>query len=212
MILFPISIYPISLHQELALGYYDDLGITLGLRMESENSQLPFYIQGRIGTTYQFEPGNAEDARKIFINDNQGGNIQEYGQSWLFAIDLGWRIHQKDDMLFEINASGILNQYNAHFAFIGNNESFTVKTRALGIGLGGNMKIGLSDSRSSLILKGGVEFFPKTRIDAHGSYFYTPDDTDDKPRNDYSYSDADDAINQPFFRPYLMVGILYPIG
>ena len=212
IILLPLSLCSLSVYQELAVGYYDDMGITLGLRLEDEKSHFPLYIQGRAGTTYQFEPGNAEDARKIFINDNQGGNIQEYGQSYMLALDIGWMMVQKDSMQLELNASGILNHYKAHFAFIGNNEAFTVKTTALGIGVGGAMKLDLSGSNSSLILKGGIEYFPKTRIDSHGTYYYTPDGNDDNPRQDYSYEDADESINQPVLRPYVMLGIIFPIG
>lgn len=212
IIMLPFSLYPLSLQQELAVGYYDDLGITLGLRLEDEKSHFPVYIQGRLGITYQFDPGNAEDARKIFINDNQGGNIQEHGQSYLLALDLGWKILQKDSLQLELNVSGIMNHYNAHFAFIGNNEAFIVRTTAMGIGLGGGMNLDISDSQTSLIIKGGVEYFPKSRIDAHGTYYYTPDGNDDKTRQDYGYSDADGSINQPVFRPYMMVGIIFPIG
>lgn len=207
-----MSIFSLSLYEEVALGYYEDLGVTLGLRLEDFDSQLPFYIQSRIGTTYQFDPGNAEDARKIFINDNQGGNIQEYGQSFLLALDFGWKVYQKDSIRVEMSASGLMNHYNAHFSFIGNNESFTVSTTALGVGLGCGLRIGLAESRTSFILKGGVEYFPSSRIDAHGTYYYTPDNNDDKPRNDYSYDDAKESINQPIFRPYVQVGVIFPIG
>lgn len=210
--LFPISLFSLQLYQEVALGYYDDLGATLGLRVEDSSSNFPFFLQGRIGAIYQMDPGKAEDARQIFINDNQGGNIEEYGLSYMVSLDFGWKIQLKESLQLELFASGILNHYEAHFAFIGNNEAFTVKTTALGIGIGGSLRVALSDSRSSLILKGGLEYFPKSQIDSHGTYFYTPDGEDDNPRNDYTYENADEAINQPVFRPYVQIGILFPIG
>ena len=210
VILSPMSLYSIQLSQELAFGYYEDLGVSLGLRVDEPS--FPAFAQARIGTTYQLDPGNAEDARMIFINDNQGGNVEEYGQSYFFALDLGWKAFSRKSLNLEVVATGIVNNYNANFAFIGNNEDFTVKTTAFGFGLGGNLRIQFSERQSSFVVKCGVEFFPNTKFEAHGTYFYTPDNEDDKPREDYKYDDADDAVNQPTFRPYLMVGIIYPIG
>lgn len=212
IIVFPVSIYAVQLYQEFAVGYYNDLGVTLGLRVEDSNSEFPFFLQARIGSIYQIEPGNAEEARKIFINDNQGGNIQEFGLSYLTSIDFGWKIQLKNALQLELNISGLVNHYEAHFAFIGNNEAFTVKSTTLGIGIGGSLRIGFSESRTSVLIKGGLEYFPKSRIDSHGTFFYTPDGSDDNPRNDYTYEDADEAIFQPCLRPYIQIGILFPIG
>lgn len=78
-----------------------------------------------------------------------------------------------------------MNHYQAHYAFIGNNEMFSVRTTSFGV---------------------------KSRIESHGTFFYNPDDQDDRPRKDYTYDDAYESIEQPFFRPYIQVGILFPIG
>ncbi len=212
ILLFPVSLFSLQLYQELAVGYYDDLGVSLGLRIEDPTLKLPFYLQARVGSSYQIEPGNAEDARKIFINDNTGGNIEEYGLSYFVGIDLGWRIVLKDAIQVEFNVSGLWNHYEAHFSFIGNNESFSVKTDSLGIGVGGNLRIVFSERKTSLLVKCGVEYFPKSQIYAHGTYYYTTDGVDDSPRNEYTYEDADESINQPWFRPYVQIGIVFPIG
>ena len=210
LLLSPVSLFALDLSQELAIGYYDDLGITLGLRVEDPG--FPVFAQGRIGTTYQMDPGNAEEARLIFINGNQGGSVEEYGQSYFFALDLGWKALSRKSMQLELVASGLVNRYNANFAYIGDNEDFTVKTTAFGFGVGGNMRILFSGRQSALVVKCGIEYFPKTKFEAHGTYYYTPDDEDSNPREDYTYDDADEAVNQPRFRPYVMLGIIYPIG
>ncbi|MBN2657579.1 MAG: hypothetical protein JXR86_11010 [Spirochaetales bacterium] len=208
----PLSLFSLQLSEELAVGYYSDLGATIGLRLEDRETDFPLFVQVRGGTVYQFEPGNAEDARKIFINDNEGGNIEEYGLSFLFALDAGWKLPVKENLTAELALSGLINHYEAHFSFIGNNESFSVKTTTWGVGLSGGLRMKFSRSRTSLSVKAGLEFFPKTRIDAHGTYYYNPDGLDDNPRQDYIYGDADEAINQPFLRPSVQVGILFPIG
>jgi len=212
LILLSISLYAMQLYQELSFGYYGDMGTTLSLRLDDDAANFPFFIQGRVGYIYQNDPGDAEEARKIFINDNSGGSIQKYGESYLLALDLGWKWKKWDNLELEWVASGLWNYYQAHFAFIGNNEAFAVKSSPFGVGLGGNMRLRFSNSRSSLILKGGMEYFPKALIDAHGTYYYTPDGQDDRPRNAYTYEDADAAVNQPGFRVFLQIGILFPIG
>ncbi|MBB6481209.1 hypothetical protein [Spirochaeta isovalerica] len=212
IVFVPLNIFSLQLSEELAVGYYNDLGVTLGLRLDDSESDFPLFIQVRSGASYQFEPGNAEEARKIFINDNQGGNIQEYGLSLMVALDAGWKIPVKDNLTAELTVSGLINHYQAHFAFIGNNEAFSVKSTGWGVGLGGGLRMGFSRSRTSISVKAGLEFFPKTRIDAHGTFYYNPDGLDDSPRQDYTYDDADSAINQPFFRPYVQVGFLFPVG
>jgi len=211
-ILMSLNLQAMQFFQELSFGYYGDMGTSLALRLDDDTVDFPFFIQGRLAYIYQKDPGDAEEARKIFINDNSGGNIQKNGESYTLGLDLGWKWKKWDNFEVEWVASGLWNNYQGHFAFIGNNEAFAVKSSSFGIGLGGNLRLRFSESRTSLILKGGAEYFPPTLIDAHGTYYYTPDGQDDKPRNAYSYEDADAAVNQPDFRIFLQIGILFPIG
>ncbi len=197
---------------EVSTGYYGDLGAGLAIRLEEPEKGFPFFLQGRGAYVYQLDPGNATEARHIFINDNEGGNVEKYGESYLLALDLGWKWKEFDKVSVEFTLSGLWNYYQAHFAFIGNNEAFTVTSAPLGVGVGGAMRMKMSKTPNFLLIKGGAEYFPKTRLDAHGTYFYTPDGEDDRPRNAYTYEDADSVVNQPEFRVYLQAGILYSIG
>lgn len=212
MFSFPISLFCLQSYHEIAIGYGQDLEFSMAIRVEDSSMDYPLFIQGRGGYIFQMDPGNAEDARKIFINDNQGGSIQEYGESIFLAMDLGYKLTNRENISLEITLSGLWNHYRAHFAYIGNNEAFTVKTSPLGIGAGINLRLPFSGTGSSLILKGGAEYYPKTKIDAHGTYYYNPDSQDDNARNNYTYQDADEAINQPETRFFVQIGILYPIG
>ncbi|MDC7223176.1 MAG: hypothetical protein PQJ60_05500 [Spirochaetales bacterium] len=199
-------------YHEVTAGYYGDAGVTLALRLEEESSRSPFFVQARGGYIYQSDPGNAAEARKIFINDNSGGNVEKYGESYLAALDLGWKWKSLDKVSVELTLSGLWNYYLAHFSYIGDNEAFTVTTKPFGVGAGAALRMPLSHSRSSLLVKGGAEYFPKTTLNAHGTYYYTPDGEDDETREDYTYEDADDAVNQPHFRFYLQIGFLYAVG
>ncbi|MDC7219059.1 MAG: hypothetical protein PQJ59_03900 [Spirochaetales bacterium] len=207
-----LSLFAFEPYHEIATGYYGDAGITFALRLEEESKRSPFFIQARGGYIYQTDSGNATDARAIFINDNSGGNVEKYGESYLAALDLGWKWKSLEKMSVELTLSGLWNYYLAHYSFIGDNEAFTVTTKPFGIGVGAALRMPLSNSRSSLMLKGGAEYFPKAQLNAHGTYYYTPSGEDDKPRDGYSYDDADEAVNQPRFRPYLLIGYLYAIG
>ena len=206
------SAFSLDFFHEISAGYYGDLGISMALRLENPTPDFPFFAQVRGGYIYQFDPGNATEARKIFINDTTGGNIEKYGESYLVGIDLGWKWKDLDEFSVEFLLSGLWNYYSAHYAFIGNNEAFSVTSSPFGIGAGAAVRIPLSNTDSFFILKGGTEYFFKTRLDAHGTYFYSPDGDDDRPRNSYTYEDADSAVNQPEFRAYVQLGILYPIG
>ncbi len=212
LLISSVSLYSLDTYHEITAGYYGDLGATMALRFENPVADFPFFLQARGGYIYQFDSGNATEARHIFINDNTGGNIEKYGESYLVAVDLGWKWKDMDSFTIEFILSGLWNHYMAHYAFIGNNEAFTVTSSPFGIGTGANIRVPMGNTGSFFLLKGGVEYFFKARLDAHGTYFYTPDGEDDRPRNSYTYEDADAAVNQPEFRGSLQIGFLYPIG
>jgi hypothetical protein len=210
--LLALTLFALEPYQEIAAGYYGDAGISMALRLEESARDIPFFLQMRGAYIYQTDPGNATDARSIFINDNSGGNIEKYGESYLAALDLGWKAKNFDKMSVEYTISGLWNYYMAHFTYTGDNESFTVKSASFGVGAGAALRIPLKNTSNSMIIKGGAEYFPKADLEAHGTYFYSPDGDDDTPRDDYTYDDADDAINQPRFRAFFQVGYLYRVG
>ena len=65
--------------------------------------------------------------------------------------------------------------------------------------------------KMSLLLAGGGEYFFSSRLTGHDTS-YSPDGDDVNPREDYTYSDADDAIDQPIFRPVALLGFSYRLG
>ena len=207
-----LSLFALEPYHEISVGYYGDAGVSIALRLEEKSQDFPFFIQARGGYSYQIDPGNATDARQIFINDNTGGNIEKYGESYLTALDLGWNWKAFERLSLEFTLSGLWNYYSAHYSFIGNNESFTVTTTPFGLGAGVALHIPISDSSSSILIKGGGEYFPKAQLDAHGTYYYTPDGEDARPRNDYTYEEADAAVNQPSLRGFVQIAFLYTIG
>ena len=61
-------------------------------------------------------------------------------------------------------------------------------------------------------LTGSLLYFIPARIDAHGTFYYTPDGLDQVARNDFTFEDADASINQPSLRPSIEIGILLRLG
>lgn len=202
----------IELYEEIRVGYTNDVGIAAGLRLAELSEEIPLFFSLNGGYIRQAEPGNAEDARGIFINDGTGGNIEEYGQSWHYGLDVGYEVLRQDALRVAAFGGARQNHYSASFAFIGDNEAFRVTTRQIGFGGGANLILGAASQRVQFALSGGAYYFVKARFDAHGTFYYTPDGVDSQPRDEYTYEDADDAVNQPRLRPFAEIGILLRLG
>ncbi len=201
----------ITVRQEVRLGYMNDLGLSLNFRLDDIDRNSDWFLNAGAGFIWQADPGNAEDARRIFINDGTGGTVQEYGTSVFVGLDFGRSLYRQDGFRFDGYLSGKWNFYRAHFAFIGDNEAFTVKTDQPGLGLG--FKVHLNEgNRAVVTVDAGADLFFNARIYSHGTYYYNPGNVDDRPRNAYTYADADASINNPKLRFYLTLGLLYPIG
>jgi hypothetical protein len=67
------------------------------------------------------------------------------------------------------------------------------------------------NQRMSLLISGGAEYFFSSRLSGHDTS-YSPDGDDVNPRKDYTYNDADEAVDQPTLRPVALVGFSYRLG
>lgn len=210
-----ISITPLfsmETFHDLSIGFNNDLGIYMGVRFDQFSTTSPIYFEGRGGYIYQKDPGDATEARKIFINDNGGGQIEKFGESYNISLEVGYTWMEGDNFSLDFSASGLLDFYSANFAYIGDNEVFAVKTSAYGLGAGVALKVPITKTENFFVIKTGIEYYFKSSIEAHGTYIYTTDGKDDNPRNDYTYDDADSVINQPEMNIYVLLGVIYRIG
>lgn len=171
---------------------------------------LPFYIEAGAGMFYQSDPGVAEDARSIFINDNSGGDIEEYGTTLVLSADIGYTFVNSRSIAGSFYGGPRYSFYRANFTYEGDNEEFAVKHDTHGFGMGLRIESRISQ-RSSLFAKAGLDYYVPSKLYGHGKFTYNPDDKDDNPRGDYSYEDADNAVNQPTWTPVITVGISYRI-
>jgi alkaline phosphatase len=66
-------------------------------------------------------------------------------------------------------------------------------------------------SKVDLLVAGGGEYFFGARLTGHDTS-YSRDGDNVNPREDYTYVDADNAVDQPTWRPVLAVGLSYRLG
>jgi hypothetical protein len=200
----------LDVFQCFASGYRGDMSGTIGLGIRDVMPSIPIGARLTAGVVYQFDSGDATAARRIFINDNEGGSIEKWGLSHVLSLDITYRVTSGKNLRLEGYAGPRMSFYSAHFGFIGNNEVFAARSDSFG--LGGGMQAALrTGSRLAVVLSAGADFFFPSMLYAHGTYYYTPNGVDQVPRNDYSYKDADAAVNQPKIVPVAILGFEYSL-
>jgi hypothetical protein len=173
----------------LQAGYNGGLGFLATGTMTNFAQDFPASLRGSIGYTIS-DPGSPTDARKIFINDNTNGTPEESGYWWDSVLYFGPRY----------------SMFTGNFNFIGGNEFFSVTSNQFG--LGGGLETAFHiNHRTNFVISAGVDYFFDNNLAGHDTE-YSPNGEDINPR-DYTYDDADEAINQPALEFRLMTGINY---
>jgi hypothetical protein len=165
----------------------------------------PLQARLRLART-SVEPGSAPDARRIFINDATNGTPKEAGSAWDLGVDGLYPMGNRSRFFGGVRYSS----FKANFKYVGGNEDFDVTSSHWGLAAGVEAEYPMG-SKMSLLLSAGGEYFFSSRLTGHDTS-YSPDGDNVNPRRDYTYSDADDAIDQPVFRPVALVGFSYRLG
>ncbi len=190
----------------LNLGYNNGLGIQGNITISNFAQDFPLSI--RFGAEYtSVNPGDPIEARVIFINDATNGVPEKSGYFWDFRMD--FLFHMK---IFSLHKSYFYigprySQFTADFKFIDGNEFFTINSNQWGLGLGAQSNF-LLTRRLDLVLTTGVDYYFSSIIEGHDTS-YGPDGEIINGRKDYTYTDADNAINQPKFVIKAMMGFNY---
>ena len=188
----------------LQAGYSGGLGFQANLTMSNFAQEFPFSM--RFAAEYVFvNPGDPLDARKIFINDNTNGTPEKDGHTFDLRMDFMMPVK-----ILTNNTSVFFGPrysfFTGNFNFIGGNEFFSVTSNQFG--LGGGLETAFRMSyRMTFVLSGGVDYYFANNLAGHDTQ-YSPDGEDINPRN-YTYEDADTAINQPKLEFRIMTGINY---
>ncbi|GAB4436411.1 MAG: hypothetical protein OHK0011_19520 [Turneriella sp.] len=86
-------------------GTMNGFGLSAGFGLHRIAPKFPIGFDFSAGYVWQADPGNAVDARKIFINDATGGNdnIVESGSTFFLGVDALYPIVRQS--VFELNVA-----------------------------------------------------------------------------------------------------------
>jgi hypothetical protein len=193
----------------LSAGYNGGPGATLSGAIVNFASGFPMGLTLGVGYT-AVAPGNAADARRIFINDATNGTPSKDGWRWDLRFDLTYQMPMGSFNEFFLSAGPRYTFHTSNFNFVGGNENFDVTSKqwGLGLGAGGAFPMG---SKADFVLSGGADYYFEGSLQGHDTA-YSPDGEHVNSRADYTFSDAQEAINQPNVIFRLMMGVSYYFG
>lgn len=186
---------------------YNSFGIEGALKFGQFSKNLPLHL--RLGFSYASlsDPGEAWEARQIFINNNTSGDPVTSGKCWYLNLDMLYQIS-----LFSLKQSYIFfgprySSFTGTFEFAGGNEMFDVVSSQWGAGTGLIAYFSIT-RKIKLNTSFGFSYYFTSELSGHDTS-YSPDGNHVNPRSDYDYSDADNAINQPKFEFQLSLGLAF---
>ncbi len=174
----------------LLFGYSDGFGLDLNFAVRDFAQDFPFDI--KLSAAYAFvEPGSAPDARRIFINNATNGVPEKSGHLLELRMDMQYKVFGRNYVYFGPRYA----MFTANFNFVGGNENFDVTSNQLGVGVGVENYFRIS-SAFDLVFNFGYSLYFENTLYGHDTS-YSPNGEDVNPRENYTYDDADNAIEQP---------------
>jgi hypothetical protein len=215
LLAFSIGVCSINADQEMHamkltggmnLGYSGGAGVQTTLSASDIAVSLPVSLSLGLGYT-SLNPGKSADARRIFINNATNGTPEKSGRIWDFRLDV--RVPTGFSSLPNSYwyAGPRYSMFTGNFKYIGGNEDFDVTSKQSGLGCGFGNRFQVNQ-RFGLSASIGIDYFFNSTLRGHDTS-YSPDGEYVNQREDYEFSDADNAINQPRFEPRVMVGVEY---
>ncbi len=188
----------------LRFGYRGGVGAAGDLTLVGLTPDLPLEI--RFGLGYAgLDPGDPEEARKIFINNATNGTAEKAGRVWDYTFDFLVPLARTSPLQLWLATGPRHARFTGNFKYVGGNEDFDVTCNQWGWGLGLESRARMG-SRTRLLLSAGVDTFFGATLTGHDTS-YGPDGESVNQREEYEYDDADEAINQPKLRLRLMAGV-----
>lgn len=188
------------------LGYYGGVGFHCSVTAREFAEGFPFSM--RLGLGYSHvSGGDAWAARRVFINDNENGTARSDAHIWDVRLDVLYPVK-----LMKLQSTSVFGgirhaDFNSYFEYIGGAETFDVQSHQWGLGGGIETAFALNP-RLDMILSVGADYYFRSTMDGHDTY-YRPNNDNTNPIDNYTYADADKAINQPDVMTRLMLGWAY---
>lgn len=187
-------------------GYFGGLGFHANGMISNFARDFPLSISLGIGYT-KVQAGDPAAARRIFINNATNGIPEKSGRQWDFRMDFSYPVK-----LFSLKRASAYAgprhiRFTGNFKYVGGNEDFDIVSNQWGIGAGLVNRFAISPI-IDMVITTGIDYYFSSTLTGHDTS-YSPDGTDINGREDYTYDDANDAVNQPRFEPRLMLGFSY---
>jgi len=209
IVVFLYSVFPAQSAEfsgEFIAGYNGGLGFQINFVSANFARDFPMNIQ--LGLAYtSVNPGNAADARKIFINDATNGDPEKSGWMWDFRFDFLYQVKWLSLQRAYVYAGPRYTMFTANFKFIGGNEDFDINSNQWGLGLGLKAYFTMG-SRFDFVTSAGFDYYFSSELSGHDTV-YSPDGENVNARNDYTFDDAGNAINNPTLQLHFLVGVNY---
>lgn len=195
------------------IGYNRGFCIQAAMTATNFSKEFPFDLRFGIGFSF-INPGDALDARRIFINNNTNGVPEKKGRSIDFRFDF-----LVNKTIFGVNPSYLIfgprfSTFKGNFVYVGGNEDFDVKSHQWGVGVGIEHQFRMS-KKISLVMAYGIDYYIPSTLAGHDTS-YSPDNDNRNPKRDnqnddvyFIYKDANTAIKQPGFMPRILLGITF---
>jgi hypothetical protein len=191
----------------ITIGYDIGMPVQGHLLISNFAEDFPLSVRLVIGHTFMWDPGTPLDVRHVFINENNNGVPQKSASRWELGIDLLHHVKLLSLKRAFVYGGVHYSHLTGSFDFVGGNEFFDVYSNQWGLAAGLDNYFRVSSDIDLFISVGTVYFFPST-LKAHDSE-YSPNGQIINQRENYTYSDADRAVNQPKLIPKLLVGLNY---
>jgi len=186
-----------------ALGGYQGGGVVRVSGTASHLFKLPLSLELGIGHAF-VDPGNADKARQVFINDATDGTPEKSGGVWDLRADAVWGLKMAG--LSDVGVFGGVrySMFSGRFKYVGGNEDFTITSDAWGVGVGVRASLPIN-ARFSLTGSLGLDWFPQQTLYGHDTSYSSNGDSVNG-RAGFGWGAADHAVNQPWLLPSLLVG------
>jgi hypothetical protein len=191
----------------IAIGYDLGMPVQVQLMLSDFLESLPLAMRFSVGHSFMLDAGRPDEARRVFINENDNGVPSKHATRWEFGCDLMHHVNVLSLRKSFVHAGVRYSRFTSTFEFIGGNEIFDVHANQFGLSAGWDGYFPAS-ARLDLVLTAGVEYFFRSTLEGHDAA-YSPDGEMVNQREEYTYADADHAINQPHVQPVILIGLNY---
>ena len=195
-------------HGGIQAGLFNGFGTNLSLMISNFAEDFPFCVNLNFGLSF-LDAGNPNLARKIFINDNTNGAPEKSGKAYNFGVDFLYKSRFLGLKRNYFYAGPRYSMFTGTFDFVDGNEVFDINSDQWGLGIGMENYFRIVPA-IDLVLNFGFDYYFSGDIYGHDTS-YSPDGQSVNPRLDYSYSDADKAINQPKYQAKAMLGFNFSL-